>query len=102
MQVAAMRPYFVYREEVPKETVEKEIEIYKELSRKEGKPEQILDKIAQGRLSKFFQENCLFEQAFIKDNSKSVSDLFKEYNKKYSTDARLVLFYRFHLSDEKK
>ncbi|MGE5431112.1 MAG: translation elongation factor Ts [Syntrophomonadaceae bacterium] len=102
MQVAAMKPGFVYREEVPKETIEKEIEIYKELSRKEGKPEQILEKIAQGKLNKYYQENCLFEQAFIKDNTKSVSDLFKEYNKKYSTEARLVLFHRYHLSDEKK
>lgn len=102
MQVAAMKPGYVYREEVPKEVVDKEVEIYKELSRKEGKPEQILDKIAQGRLNKYFQENCLFEQAFIKDNTKSVSDLFKEYNKKYSTEARLVLFHRYHLSDEKK
>jgi len=102
MQVAAMKPLFVYREEVPKDLIEKEIEIYKELSRKEGKPEQILEKIAQGKLNKYYQENCLFEQAFIKDNTKSVSDLFKEYNKKYSTEARLVLFHRFHLSDEKK
>lgn len=102
MQVAAMKPYFVYREEVPQDLIGKEIEIYKELSRKEGKPEQILDKIAQGKLVKYYQENCLAEQAFIKDNSKSVGDLFKEYNQKYSTNARLVLFHRFHLSDEKK
>lgn len=102
MQVAAMKPLFVYRDEVPKDIIEKEIDIYKELSRKEGKPEQILEKIAQGKLNKYYQENCLYEQAFIKDNAKSVSDLFNDYNKKYSTEARLVLFHRFHLSDEKK
>ena len=102
MQVAAMKPIYVYREEVPKEVIEKEMEIYKEVSRKEGKPEQILEKIALGKLTKYYQENCLFEQTFIKDNSKAVSDLFKEYNKKYSTNAKLVLFYRYHLSDEKK
>ncbi|MGE5682896.1 MAG: translation elongation factor Ts [Bacillota bacterium] len=102
MQVAAMKPLYTYREEVPQDTMDKEIEIYKEIARKEGKPEQILDKIAQGKLNKYYQENCLFEQAFIKDNTKSVSDLFKEYNKKYSTEARLALFRRFHLSDEKK
>jgi elongation factor Ts len=97
-----MKPFFVYREEVPKEVIEKEIEIYKELSRKEGKPEQILEKIAVGKLNKYYQENCLYEQAFIKDNTKSVSDLFKDYNKKYSSDAKMVIFHRYHLSDEKK
>lgn len=102
MQVAAMKPSYVYREEVPQTVIDKEIEIYKELSRKEGKPEQILDKIAQGRLNKYYQENCLFEQAFIKDNAKAVGDLIKEYNKKNSVNAKLVLFRRFHLSDETK
>jgi elongation factor Ts len=102
MQVAAMKPFYVYREEVPKDVIDKEIDIYKELARKEGKPEQILEKIALGKLTKYYQENCLYEQTFIKDNSKAVSDLFKEYNKKYSTNAKLMLFHRYHLSDEKK
>jgi len=53
MQVAAMKPLGVYREEVPKDIIDKEIDIYKELARKEGKPEQILEKISQGRLNKF-------------------------------------------------
>ncbi|MGE5412469.1 MAG: translation elongation factor Ts [Clostridiales bacterium] len=102
MQVAAMKPLFTFREEVPQTILDKEIDIYKELARKEGKPEQILDKIAQGKLNKYYQENCLNEQAFIKDNTKSVGELFNEYNKKYSTNTRLVLFSRFHLSDENK
>lgn len=102
MQVAAMNPICVYREEVPTSTIEKEIDIYKELARKEGKPENILDKIAQGKLNKFYQENCLSEQAFIKDNSKSINDLLNEYNKKYSAQTKISLFKRFHLSDEKK
>jgi len=102
MQVAAMNPLCVYREEVPTGTIEKEIDIYKEISRKEGKPENILEKIAQGKLAKFYQENCLAEQAFIKDNSKSVSDLLKEYNAKNGSQTKIALFKRFHLSDEKK
>lgn len=102
MQVAAMNPICVYREEVPTTTIDKEIEIYKELARKEGKPENILDKIAQGKLNKFYQENCLFEQAFIKDNSKSIKDLLLEYNKKNESQAKISLFKRFHLGDEKK
>lgn len=102
MQVAAMNPLCVYREDVPKDTIEKEIDIYKELARKEGKPEQILDKIANGKLNKYYSENCLFEQAFVKDNSKSVSELIKEFNTQNGTEAKLVLFHRFHLSDENK
>jgi len=102
MQVAAMKPVCVYRDEVPKEIIEKEVEIYKEISRKEGKPEQILDKIAQGKLNKYYQENCLSEQAFIKDNAKTVSDLIKEFNSMHGTSVRISLFRRFHLGDEKK
>ncbi|MDR3667256.1 MAG: translation elongation factor Ts [Ignavibacteriaceae bacterium] len=102
MQVAAMKPICVYREEVPKDLIEKEIDIYKELARKEGKPEQILEKIATGKINKFYQENCLVEQAFIKDNTKSVNDLIKEFNTKHGSNAKIVLFRRFHLGDEKK
>jgi elongation factor Ts len=102
MQIAAMKPLCVYREEVPKELIEKEIDIYKELARKEGKPEQILEKIATGRLNKFYQENCLFEQAYIKDNSRTVSDLLKEFDSKNKTQVKLKHFKRFHLGDEKK
>ncbi len=102
MQVAAMNPISVKREDVPKETVDKEIEIYKELAKKEGKPEQMLEKIAMGRLNKFYQENVLLEQAFIKDNSKTVSDLLKEFNAKHGSSAKVARFDRFHLGDEKK
>ncbi len=102
MQVAAMRPLTIYRDEVDKTVVEKEIEIYKELARKEGKPEQILEKIAVGKLNKFYEENCLYEQAYIKDNTKKVSDLLTEFNKANSSQTKLILFRRFHISDEKK
>jgi elongation factor Ts len=102
MQVAAMKPICVYREEVPKDLIEKEIDIYKEIARKEGKPEQILEKISMGKLNKFYQENCLVEQAFIKDNTKTVNDLLKEFNSKHGSNAKIVLFRRFHLGDEKK
>jgi len=102
MQVAAMNPLSVYREDIPKETIEKEIEIYKEIARKEGKPEQILDKITTGKLNKFYQENCLAEQSYIKDNSKSVGDLIREFNTKYNSEVKIALFHRFHLGDENK
>lgn len=102
MQVAAMKPLCIYREEVPTDLIEKEIDIYKEIARKEGKPEQILEKIAQGKLNKFYQENCLFEQAYIKDNAKTIGDLIKDYNKKHNSQTKLVMFKRYHLGDENK
>lgn len=102
MQIAAMKPICTHRDEVPMDLIDKELEIYKEISRKEGKPENILDKIAQGKLNKYYQENCLTEQAFIKDNSKSVGDLIKEFNSKHGTDAKITGFKRFHLGDENK
>lgn len=104
MQVAAMNPLCVYREEVPSATIEKEIDIYKELARKEGKPENILERIAAGKLNKFFAENCLFEQAYIKDStsSKTISNLMDEYNKKNGTQTKISMFKRFHLGDENK
>jgi elongation factor Ts len=102
MQVAAMRPISIYRDEVDKTVIEKELEIYKEIARKEGKPEQILEKIATGKLNKFYEENCLAEQAFVKDNTKKVGALVEEFNQKNGTQVKLIKFRRFHLSDEKK
>lgn len=102
MQVAAMKPHAIYREDVSQELVNSEIEIYKEIARKEGKPDQILEKISQGKLNKYFQENCLFEQASIKDNSKTVSDLISEFNTKNGTSLKIHSIIRFHLGDEKK
>lgn len=72
MQIAAMNPVAVDKDGVDAATIEKEIEIGKEQARQEGKPEQIIDKIAEGKLQKFFKENTLLNQAFVKDNSKSI------------------------------
>ncbi len=102
MQVAAMKPLFVSRDEVPADVIEKEKEIYKEVARKEGKPEQILDKIAEGKLNKYYGEVCLVEQVFVKDNSKTVKDVVDEFNKANSADVKIKWFKRFHLSDENK
>ena len=102
MQVAAMNPISVSREEISKDIIEKEMEIYKEVARKEGKPDQILEKIATGKLNKFYQENCLLEQAFIKDNTKTVANLLDEFNTAHKSKVKISLFHRFHLGDEKK
>jgi elongation factor Ts len=74
MQVAAMRPVAVDKDGVDATIIEKEIEIGKEQARQEGKPEQILEKIAMGKLNKFFRENTLLRQSFVKDSKMSVAD----------------------------
>ncbi len=102
MQVAAMKPQYLAVEDVPQDDIEKEKDIYKEVARKEGKPEQILDKIADGKINKYYQEVCLSEQAFIKDNAKTVKEILAEFNKANDTEVKLSKFYRFHLSDDNK
>jgi elongation factor Ts len=102
MQAAAMKPLYLLTEEVSAEVIAKEKEIYKEVMRKEGKPEQILDKIADGKINKFFQEVCLIEQTYVKDNSKTVKAVIDEFNKENSTSVKLTAFFRYHVLDEKK
>lgn len=102
MQAAAMKPLYLVRDEIPASVIEKEKEIYKEVLRKEGKAEQMLDKIADGKINKFFQEVCLTEQIYVKDNSKSVKDVIAGFNKENSSDVKLTAFYRYHVVDENK
>jgi len=75
MQVAAMSPLVVSRDKVAKETIDREVAIYREQAKAEGKPEQIAEKIATGRLEKFYAEFVLLEQSYIKDAGKSIKDL---------------------------
>ena len=77
MQVAAMNPVSLDRSSVSEKVINTELEIAREKAREEGKPENMLDKIAEGRLNKFFQESTLVEQAFIKDGKMSVADYLK-------------------------
>ncbi len=102
MQAAAMKPKYLVREEVPADVIEKEKDIYKEVLRKEGKPEQMLDKIAEGKINKFFQEVCLKEQSYVKDNSKSIKEVIDGFNKDNDANVNLTAFYRYHVVDEKK
>jgi elongation factor Ts len=95
MQVAAMNPVAVDKANVPAEVVEKELEIAKEKFRQEGKPEAMLDKISQGALEKFFKENTLLNQAFIKENKQTVSDFLKSQDKALT----VTNFFRYNLAD---
>lgn len=81
MQVAAMRPIALDKDQVDPSVIEKEIEIGKEVARQEGKPEAMLEKIALGKLNKFYKENTLLNQQFVKDNKKSVADYLKGIDK---------------------
>ena len=78
LQISAMGAQWLTREDVPAEVVESERRVATEKSLAEGKPEKIVPKIVEGRLNAFYKENVLLEQAFVKDSSKSVGDLFKE------------------------
>ena len=75
MQAVAMAPKYLTPEDIPVEVIEKEKEIYKELLQKEGKPEAIWDKIMEGKLAKFYEENCLNNQVYIKDDAKKIKDI---------------------------
>lgn len=97
MQVAATNPIAVRREEVPPERIQKELEIYREQILNEGKPDHIVEKIAQGKLEKFFQENVLLEQPFVKDPKIKVNDLVLEAAGKFKENILVRRFARFAL-----
>lgn len=94
MQVASMNPVSVSRNDVPKDMVEKELEIGREKARQEGKPEAILDRIAEGRLNKFYKESCLMEQEFIMDPALTIESYLKGVEK----DLVAVAFKRINLN----
>ncbi len=93
MQVAAMNPVAVDQSSVDQATIARELEIGKEQAKAEGKPENMLDKIAQGKLQKFFKESTLLNQQFVKDNNKTVEQALKEVDK----DLKVVAFRRVSL-----
>jgi len=95
MQVAASNPKYLSREDVPAEVIEKEREILRAQALNEGKPEKIVDKIVDGRMEKFFEENCLLEQPFIKDPDKKVSQLIMEKIAVIGENITISRFVRF-------
>ncbi|TAF65692.1 MAG: elongation factor Ts [Cytophagales bacterium] len=87
MQIAAMKPVAVDKDDVDKNIVDREVEIAKEKARNEGKPENIIEKIAMGALQTFYKENTLLNQQFVKDGSKTVGQLLKEVGKDVKVSA---------------
>jgi elongation factor Ts len=102
MQIAAMNPAVVSREQVDKGAIEKELDVYREQAKNEGKPDPIVVRIATGRLEKFFQEICLTEQTYIKDGTKTVKDVIQEAGAKAGAPLSIVRFVRFQLGEEAK
>ena len=100
MQIAAMSPVYIAKDDVKKDVVDKEIEIYKTQAQNEGKPAAVADKIAQGRLEKFYQEACLMEQSFIKDSGKTIKDLIDEATAKVGEKVSIRRFMRYHLGED--
>jgi elongation factor Ts len=94
MQIAAMSPVALDKDAVPADVIEREIEIGKDQARQEGKPEDLLEKIAFGKLNKFYKESTLLNQEFIKDSKKTVKQMLSGYNK----DLTVIDFKRYALS----
>jgi len=101
MHIAASNPLVIQREDLSKEAIEHELEIYRNQARNENKPEKIVDKIAQGKLEKYFKEMCLLEQVYIKDPSQTVQEFIMEYKAKLGENVRISRFSRFRLGEEK-
>lgn len=99
MQVAAMNPLWVSKEDVPAEVIEKERDIVRNQALNEGKPEKIVDRIIDGRIGKFYDENCLLEQAYMKDDSKKISDLVKEMIAAIGENITVRRFVRYEMGE---
>lgn len=99
MQIAAMNPMCISRDDISPETIQKELSIYKEQALSEGKKPEIAERIAQGKLEKFFQEQCLIEQTFVKDGSKSVKDVLTNVEKALGVKVKIARFKRYFLGE---
>ncbi|KIL39218.1 elongation factor Ts [Gordoniibacillus kamchatkensis] len=104
MQIAAASPIYVRREEVPTEALEKEKEILRNQALNEGKPAHIVDKMVEGRMTKYYEDVCLMEQSFVKDPDKTITTLLNEKIATIGENITIRRFVRFELGEglEKK
>jgi elongation factor Ts len=100
MQIAATNPLAVGRSDLKPEILEKEKEIYRTQAKNEGKPEKIIERIIEGKLEKYFQEVCLLEQPFVKDQDRAVKERIDEVIAKLGENITVKRFVRFRLGDE--
>ena len=104
MQIAAASPKYISKDEVPAEEIEKERELLRAQALNEGKPEKIVDKMVEGRLSKYYEEVCLLEQSFIKNPDQTVAELVNAMIAQIGENISIRRFVRFELGEglEKK
>lgn len=104
IHIAASSPRYVRREEVPQDEIEKEKEILKAQALNEGKPEKIVEKMVEGRISKYYEEYCLMEQSFVKDPDKTIAELLNEKIATIGENISIRRFVRYELGEglEKK
>ena len=100
MQIAATNPIAIRREDIDPELTDREKSIYHEQAKSSGKPEEIIDKIVEGKLNKFFQDNCLLEQTFIKDSEKNIQDLINEIIVTLGENISVNRFTRFAIGED--
>jgi len=99
MQIAAANPLVVTREELSQDIIDKEMSIYREQALSTGKPEHIIDKIAEGKLEKFYQEVCLLEQSYIREPDKTVEALLTDLRAKIGENINIKQFVRYQLGE---
>ena len=99
MQIAASNPRWVAREDVPQDVIDKETEIIRNKALNEGKPEKILDRIVEGSIAKFYKENCLLEQEYVKDDSKTIEILQKEMTAMIGEKVAIRRFTRYEMGE---
>ena len=100
MQIAATNPISVTREEVSQKVIDKEKEIYTDQAQSSGKPDNIIDKMVEGRLNKYYQENCLLEQNFIKDPDKKLQDIITETIATLGENITVNRYVRFAIGED--
>ena len=100
MHIAASAPKFVSREDVPEEVLEEERNIYRKQAEKEGKPENIIDKIVDGKIEKFFENNCLLEQEYVGEKEKTIEEMLGELAAKVNENIEINRFARFSIGSD--
>ncbi len=99
MQIAAANPTYVSSEDVPEDVINKEKEIMKAQVIESGKPENVADKIVEGKIAKYYEENCLLNQVYIRDSKKKISDLVSELIAKVGENIKIRRFQRYQLGE---
>lgn len=100
MHIAASNPKSIAREEITQEDIDHEMDIYRSQAREQGKPDNVIEKMIAGKLNKYYEENCLLEQPFVKDTQKTVQEYLKETIAKLGENMLIKRFARFELGEE--